>query len=323
MRPFMSKRFYEILYKRGNLLEKLFWFFVAVMRRLGDIFIALRYDVIFIHLEAFPFGPPFIEYFWAFMRKPIIYDLDDAIYMRGKVSPSGPLSFLKCSFKISHIIRLSSHVIACNRYLKDYAAQFTAREKIDVIHTTVDTDKFAPRPKAADGRLVLGWIGSSTTSGYIKQIEAVLGQLAQKHDFIFRVVGACRNIEIPGVEVENIEWSLENDTENFQSLDIGLYPLPENDWVKGKTGFKTIQYMAVGIPCVASNVGSNKGIVEDGKNGFLADNDREWVDKLSLLIQNPDILKRIGFAGRKTAEDKFSIEINAPRYIDIFKEVLS
>lgn len=321
MRPFMSKGFYEILYKNGRLAEKIFYFAAGAARRLRDVFAALKYDIIFIHLEAFPLGPPLIEYFWAFMGKVIVYDLDDAIYMKDKISPNRALRFFKCSFKVRHIIRLSRHVIVCNQHLKDYARQFTADENIDVIHTAVDTEKFIPRPRPVNGRLVLGWIGSNTTSGYICQIEGVLGLLAGKYDFLLKIVGAGRDIEIPGVQIENARWSLDKDVENFQSLNIGIYPLPENEWARGKTGFKAIQYMAAGVPCVASNVGSNRDIIEDGKNGFLAANDEQWVEKLSLLIEDSGLRQKIAAAGRKTAEERFSVAANFQKYLEIFKQI--
>lgn len=321
IRPFVSRRFYKILYKKGHLEKKIFYLFISTIRRLLDMFIALKYDIIFIHLETFPFGPPFIEYFWWMLGKTIIYDLDDAIYMKNKSIANKAFRFLKCSFKIPHIIKLSRRVIVCNRYLKTYTQQFIDESKIDVIHTAIDTKKFDVKKNQKNKRLIIGWIGSHSTAVYLNQIKRALQGLAGKYDFLLKVVGAGTNIEIPGVKIENIKWTLENDVENFQTLNIGIYPLPENEWIKGKTGFKTIQYMAVGVPCVVSSLGSNRDIVEDGKNGFLASNDKEWIEKLSSLIEDSYLREKIGLAGRKTAEEKFSVEANAPKYLEIFRKV--
>ena len=320
VKPFVSPKFYKILYKKSYCIKKLFYFFICSAKRFVDIFRALRYDVIFIHLETFPFGPPAIEYFWAILGKKIIFDLDDAIYMKSASFANQYFKFLKCPSKIPQIIKLSKHIITCNAYLKKYAQQFKERRKIDIIHTAIDTEKFAPKDNKVDNKkLVIGWIGSYTTSIYLNQLRSVLQKLAKKYDFLLRVVGAGRNIEIPGVKIENIEWSLEKDVENFHRIDIGIYPLIESEWIKGKTGFKTIQYMSVGAPCVVSNLGSNKEIVQNGTNGFLALTDEEWINKLSLLIENLELRKKIGLAGRKTVEEKFSINANASKYLEILQ----
>lgn len=134
-------------------------------------------------------------------------------------------------------------------------------------------------------------------------------------------MGGGRDFEVSGVKVVNEKWTLEKDVENYQSLDIGVYPLPDNEWAKAKTPFKTIQYMSVGVPTVASNVGGNREIIQDGINGFLASTKEEWIEKLSLLIENSELRRRLGMAGRKTVEEKYSVKINAPKYLEIFKNV--
>jgi len=123
------------------------------------------------------------------------------------------------------------------------------------------------------------------------------------------------------VNVENKEWRLENEYEDYKSLDIGVYPLPNDEWAKGKAGFKAIYYMAAGVPCVASPVGMNKEIIQDGVNGFLANSEEEWLEKISLLIENPELRKKIGLAGRKTVEERYSVKVNAPRFLKVLQFV--
>lgn len=319
---FVSPKFYKILYKKNYFFKKLCYFLISSIRRLWDIFRAFKYDIIFIHLEAYPFGPPLIEYFWAIFWKKIIYDLDDAIYIKSTSKSNWILSYFKCPSKIHQIISLSKHIIVCNPYLKRYAQRFTAESKIDVIHTAIDTEKFVPKNnKMENKKIIIGWIGSHSTAIYLEHLRGVLQRLARKYDFLLRIIGAGTCVEISGVNVENLEWTMKNDIENFQNLDIGIYPLMENEWIKGKTGFKTIQYMSVGVPCVVSNLGSNKDIVKDGLNAFLADTEDEWIKKLSLLIENRQLRREIGKAGRQTVEEKYSVKVNVQKYLQIIQKV--
>ena len=171
VRPFVSSRFYKILYKKNHYIKKIFHFLICSAKRFLDVFRALGYDIIFIHLEAFPFGPPIIEYFWAIFGKKIIFDLDDAIYLKNASAANQVFGFLKCPFKIPQIIKLSKHVIVCNSYLKTYAQQFIDKRRINTIHTSIDTEKFVPRGNnVVNKEIIIGWIGSHSTSVYLDQL---------------------------------------------------------------------------------------------------------------------------------------------------------
>ncbi len=320
VRPFVSSAFYKIIYKQGRYFRKILFFLESCARRFIDIFIGLRSDMIFIHLEAFPLGPPVLELFWAIIGKKIIYDLDDAIYM-GMPSPANRfLKYLKWPSKVEMIIRLSDHVITCNGHLADYAAKFN--KNVTVIHTSVDTDRFKPRDSKGDDVLTIGWIGSHSTAPYLAKLKNVISRLAGRYKFNLKIIGAGRyDPGIDDVNVINKDWLLEDEVEEFKSLDIGIYPLPDNEWAAGKTGFKTIQYMSVGVPCVVSDVGPNKIIVKDGVNGYLARTDNEWVEKMSMLVEDPELRKMMGEAGRKTVIEKYSLKVNAPRLFDVITGV--
>lgn len=320
VRPFVSSRFYKILYKKGFYLKKAFFFLQSCLGRISDFLAAFRYDVIFIHLEAFPLGPPVLEWVWAKAGKKIIYDLDDAIYM-GVTSPANRfLKYLKFPNKVKTILKLSRHVITCNEYLADYAAK--CNKNITVIHTSVDTEKFKPEIREGDGIVTIGWIGSHTTTQYLEKLKDVFRRLSLKHRFRLKIIGAAdHDMQISGIEVIDKDWNLENEIKEFKSLDIGVYPLPDNEWTAGKTGFKTIQYMSVGIPCVVSDAKPNRVIVEDGVNGFLAKTDDEWIDRLSRLIEDPALRERIGVAGRKMVVARYSLQVNAPKTFEIIQKV--
>ena len=239
VRPFISSKFYRIIYQKGHHLKKIIYFLQSSIKRLLDIFDATRYDLIFIHLEAFPFGPPLFEWIMKPFKKKIIYDLDDSIYL-GKTSPINKFThFLKYPSKIKEILKISTRVITCNKYLYDFAIKYN--KNVTVIHTSVDTDKFRPKREDKDNsskKITIGWIGSHTTAPYLDEIKEVLHQLSLNHKFNLKIIGAGKyKLNIKDIDIRYLDWSLKKEIEEFQSLDIGIYPLPENEWTLGKTGF--------------------------------------------------------------------------------------
>jgi len=317
VRPFISSTCYKVIYKKGHYFRKIYCLLFGTLRRIVDFILSLKSDIVFIHLEAYPFGPPIFEWLLSIFRKKIIYDLDDAIYMK---KTNLLFKILKCSWKIREIIRVSKCVITCNDFLAEYAVK--TNKNIYVVHTPIDTDRFAPAKRNDRQELTLGWIGSHSTVAYLKLLNNVLETLSKKYKFILKVIGAGdESISIPGVKIVNINWSLEGEVAELQSFDIGLYPLPEDEWVLGKTGFKTIQYMSVGIPAVASDVGANQMIIADGKNGFRVSTDEEWIDRIGKLIEDRELRRRIGLSGRQTVTEKYSLKISARQIFEIIQTI--
>ncbi|MDP2905981.1 MAG: glycosyltransferase family 4 protein [Candidatus Omnitrophota bacterium] len=315
LRPFISSGFYKMLYSRGHNFRKLAYFIISCAKRFADIFRANKYDIVFIHIEAFPFGPPLLEMLFRFMGKKIIFDFEDAIYLS---SGKGMFKWLKNPKKFYLNLRLSSRVIVCNNYLLNSLSMYNPG--ITVIPTSIDTAKFKVKDhRQTNNKILIGWIGSHTTLPCLKQIVPVLQELSKKYEFDFKIIGGGCRVSFPGVSVLNQKWTLEEEVANFQGLDIGVYPLPDNEWALAKTPFKTIQYMAVGVPVVASSVGGNKEIIRDGVNGFLAASGQEWINKLSLLIEDAGLRRKIGLEGRRTVEEKYSLKINAPKFLEVMQ----
>ena len=305
LNSFFSSKAYTYLYKHRFLIRKFISFLVGAVKRLYYILRAGNFDAVYIHLEFFPIPLKILETIVKSFNKHIIYDLDDSIYLH-RESANKIREYFRGPEKLYRLLKISSEVTVCNKYLYTYARQYN--KNITIIPTSLDTQKFKPLPiRRTNNPIVIGWIGSHSTAKYINIISNVLKRLAQKYRFIFKVVGSGKPIEIEGVRVINRDWSLERDVEEFQTCDIGVYPLADDEWTKGKTGFKTIQFMAVGVPCVVSRAGANIEIVEDGKNGFLADTEAEWIEKLSKLIEDAELRMKIGRAGRETVEEKFSL----------------
>ncbi|PYU96364.1 MAG: hypothetical protein DMG08_02440 [Acidobacteria bacterium] len=240
-----------------------------------------------------------IEWFLTrVLKKPLVLDFDDAIYVP-YISPTyGRLvSSLKFPRKTEANLRLSRQVIAGNRLLADYALRFN--RNVTIIPTVVDVGQYRVENRMSDTLPVLGWIGSPTTTQYLKPIIPVLRELSRRHHFVLRVVGANEHIQIDGVVVQNEPWRLEREIADFQ--------------------FKAIQYMAAGLPCVASPVGVNKEIIQDGVNGFVANTPQEWLEKLSLLIKDPALRARLGAEGQQTVKRRYSLDAHAPRLLAVLQ----
>jgi len=159
---------------------------------------------------------------------------------------------------------------------------------------------------------VVGWIGSPTTAAYVRGLANVFRRVRDRHPFVLRVSGAGEPLELPGLEIEQPPWTLESEVRLFNTCDIGVYPLADDEWSKGKCGFKAIEFMACGVPVVAAAVGVNREIIEDGVNGFLASTEDEWVDKLGRLLTSRELRQRFGEAGRRTIETRYSLQVHAP-----------
>jgi glycosyltransferase involved in cell wall biosynthesis len=317
LRPLYTREFFRLVYKHGHYARKGLTFAQLVLRQLSSLRDISQFDVVFIYREVFPIGPPIVERLLARRgRPPIVFDFDDAIFLPSVSDANRVIGALKYPGKVSSIIRGSAHVIAGNEYLAAYARQFS--DAVTVLPTCVDTSRFIPAAHRlganGSGRIpVIGWIGSPTTSLYIRQLAPALRRVSEQQDFVLRVSGAGEPIAIDGVAVEDIPWTLEGEIGLFNSCDIGVYPLADDEWSKGKCGFKAIEFMACGVPVVAAAVGVNREIIQDGVNGFLAATDDEWVEKIRRLLTDSELRRRFAAAGRQTVEERYSLQVNAPR----------
>jgi glycosyltransferase involved in cell wall biosynthesis len=214
---------------------------------------------------------------------------------------------------------MARQVMVGNRHLRDYAVQYNT--EVTIIPTTIDTRRYRPelRTSRADGVPVIGWTGSYSTHQHLRRLFPALTRLAERHRFRLVVVGT-EAPQIPGVEVEFRPWRSESEVQDLADLDIGVMPLPDDAWSRGKCGLKALQYMALAVPAIVSPVGVNTEIVEDGVNSIVAKTDEEWVEQLSRLIQDPLLRGRLGRAARRTVEERYSAEVFAPRVYDVFEK---
>jgi glycosyltransferase involved in cell wall biosynthesis len=318
LRPFMSSDLYNIRYAPGSMARKVASLGLSTLSRFLDVQRAERTDLIFIHREAFPVGGPFIEEKLALRGRPLIFDFDDAIYLLNTGVMSRTVGLLKRPSKTARIVNLATTVVAGNENLKAYASRYNPN--ITVIPTPVDTAVFAPRPNGraprADDRVVIGWMGSNTTAPYLKMVGEALAVVERRYPNVeIRAIGGSY---VPAVTPSQTirRWNLDAELDDLHGFDIGIMPMPDTEWTRGKCGFKALLYMSCAIPPVCSPVGLTTDIVQDGENGLLATTTREWIDKLSLLVEDPALRRRMGDAGRQTVEEKYSLTTQAPRFLE-------
>lgn len=321
IKSFYTPEYFELVYRPGRRLRKATSFLRLALRTLRAALDAGAYDLVFLYREAVPLGPPIIERLIARRGVPIVYDFDDAIFLPAVSEANRAILFLKDPGRVRRIIELSAEVVVGNEFLAAFARRYHSR--VSVVPTAVDTDRFVPAPaRPAPRELVVGWIGSPTTFTYLQSLVPVLQEVAARHAFTLRVSGAGRPVRFPGIKVDDVPWTLSEEVTLFNSCDIGIYPLTDDDWSRGKCGFKAIQFMACGVPVVAAAVGVNRDIVQDGVNGYLAASPAEWVDKLSSLLADADRRARFAAAGRRTIEQHYSLTVTAPALANILQRAL-
>jgi glycosyltransferase involved in cell wall biosynthesis len=317
--PFETEELRQILYKNGHTLEKIRCVLKNMNRRRIKLSALKEFDLVYVFREAALLGPAWFERRIAGSGVPMIFDFDDAIFVAYQSPSNGYLSYLKFPNKTGEICKLSTHIIAGNQYLADYAGRFN--EKVAIVPTTIDTEKYQVAKKAESDILTIGWSGSFSTIQHLDTIRDVLQELARQEKFRLLVIGT-QSYEISGVDVKALKWQSETEIEDLQKIDIGLMPLPNDQWSKGKCGLKALQYMALGIPTICSPVGVNSSIIKDGENGFLADGKDEWIEKLKKMIHSAQLREKLGMAGRETVEKNYSAKSQAPRVLEIFESVI-
>lgn len=308
----------RIVYAPGHYAEKLLIFAKSVVTRLKDVLAAQRYDIVFIYREALMINTGVIEALLAATGARTVFDFDDAIWLQGVSKNNTRLAWLRGGTpKLPGILRRMDLVIAGNAYLADYAKQFN--DNVTVVPTTLDTDTHAPFPAPPHDGICIGWSGSFSTAPYFDAIAPVLGQLkAQFGDRIYFKMLGDPSYRRPDLGIVGLPWREETEVADTAEFDIGLMPLPDDDWSRGKCGFKALLYMALAIPPVASPVGVNSDIIEDGVNGYLPGGESAWVETLGRLITHPDLREEIGLRGRNTVVERYSLRSQRERYLALF-----
>lgn len=282
--------------------------------RLGDLIRQPNYDVVILHCELFPLLPGWIER--ALLRSPYIYDFDDAFYLKyrsGRLGLARPL----LGDKFDTVIAGASAVNAGNHVLQRYALQRNTNSQY--LPTVVDTDRYLPERRISSASFTVGWIGSPSTAGYLDDLVGPLSVIGAEGPVRFVVIGGRAPV-IPGVDVVEVVWEESTEVELINSFDVGVMPLPDDEWARGKCAFKLIQYMACAVAVIAAPVGANVDVVTQ-ECGFLAGTPQEWIEGLRTLRDDAEMRCKMGLAGRQRVKTNYSLGCNLPVLENVIRKV--
>ncbi len=317
---FLSPEAWKILYKPGHISQKVIQIFWGLMRRYVLLFRVSKFDFVFIHRETAPLGPPIFEWMVAnLLKRKIIYDFDDAIWIPNVSQSNRVFGFLKRFRNTETLCRLAYKISCGNPYLCSYAQQYNPNVVLNP--TTIDTEKLHTLNyriiKAPDIKPIIGWTGTHSTIQYLYDLLPILRKLENEFDFEFRVISDQK----PDFELKSlnyIPWNSDTEIRDLSALDIGLMPLKNDQWSEGKCGFKALQYMALGIPALVSPVGVNTQIVDDGINGFVCADSEQWEAVIRKLLAKPSIVVKMSLNTRSKIENHYSVNSNTQNFLSLF-----
>ena len=320
--PFESPRLTGILYRPGHRLAKAAWIIRDAVRRRRVLSEARKYAGVVIYREAALLGPAVYERLLARAAVPMFFDFDDAIWIQ-KVGANGIFSHLHFARKTATICRLSTAVFVGNEYLASYARRYSA--SVFIVPTSIDMSRYPVQPALlADAPFTIVWSGSSTTLVHLEHARAPLEALGKRRRVVLRVIGNEPPARpFAGVETVFVPWREAGEAEALGAAHVGIMPMPDDSFSRGKCALKALQYMAVGLPAILSPVGVNAEIIQHGKNGLLASSFDEWLSALERLADSPDLRAKLGAAGRMTVEKHYTAESSARRFAEAVRSRLS
>ena len=320
---FQTQRFWQIIYKPGRIIEKIWWTGIGYLKRMYDLLRAPFYDGVFVNLWVTPIGFPIFEYLLFIFNSNVIYDIDDMIFItKHDHVKTGNFQKLKGKRKPVVLMSHSKYVIVCTPKLEEIAMEMNKYKNVIDISSTFDTTRFVPVKQYMQHEpIIIGWTGTHSTIPFLETLKPVLAEVARQRKIKLLVI-ANKEYAMKDVDTIYIPWNEKTEVEDLHRIDIGLYPIPANKWSLGKSSLKALTYMSIAIPFVATAYGTNYRIMQDGVQGFMAKDEKEWIEKLIRLIDDAELRKRMGLAGRKQVEELFSVKANYPKYLQAFKTVV-
>jgi len=302
-------------YRRGT--YSLLMLLIVYLRRVKALLRCNQFDLVWIEKEALPWFPVWLE-LMLLNGKPYVLDLDDAIFHNYDLHSQ---SWVRRIYggRIDRLMARSKLVVSGNRYLAERAAVAGAQQ-VEVIPTVIDLDRYSRKQEYLIGaKLRIVWIGSPTTVQYLLELAEPLRLLAKRHPFTLRVIGGG-SIIMPEVNIELVNWSADIEAIAISECDFGIMPLSDTPWEQGKCAYKLIQYMACGLPTIATPIGANREVVLEGETGFFADSSEDWVNKMELLLSDSALRQQLGEAGRKRVEAEYCLQKTAPRTLRLLTD---
>lgn len=323
VQSFLDEHNWQLFFEPGKTLIKILVLIKGLLKRIAALLSTLQYDFIFIHREVTPIGPPIFEWLIShFFKKRVIYDFDDALWLTDRAGESWLLRLVKWRNKVGAICRWS-HKISCGN---DYLASFAKKYNLNVVTnpTTVDTNaihnpSLYKKAETKNHDVVIGWTGSHSTLKYLNESADLLRQIEQKFPDVKVMVIADQKPDLKLKSLHFVRWNAETEIADLMEFDVGIMPLPDDSWAKGKCGFKALQYMALKIPAIASPVGVNNKIIDHGQNGFLCNTLEEWDLALTKLIENKSLREKMGERGREKVISNYSVDSNSNLFLKLFE----
>lgn len=320
VRPFLSSRLAPVAYRQGSTAAKLAVTAWGTLQRTLDVVRACRCDLVYVLREAFPIGPPAFERMFEAASGRIAFDFDDAIYHR-YLNHDNPLDRFRDWDRPAKVISRARRTVAGSQILADFARiHAPSPDHVVVIPTVVDTAVFTPRPRPEDGTVVVGWIGTPRNTPYVKAIWPALSRVAALDRRVRYVLVGAEPFDTGDTRVEFRPWKLASEVSDVQGFDIGIMPLPDDEQTRGKCGFKLIEYMACGIPTVASPVGANLHVLAGGQTGLFAQDDAGWTEALLRLVADAGLRRDMGYEGRQRAVQAFSLTAMGPTFVRTIRD---
>ena len=319
--PFESPALTQLLYQRGHLLRKAWWTAYDFGRRFDVVRRARDYDAVVVYREAALVGPSVFERLLA-RRRPLFFDFDDAIWLEPNSSVNGIFSYLHFWGKAATTCRVAAGVLAGNPYLADYARR--QNDNVFIIPTSIELDDYPVQPEpASDDPFIVCWSGSTSTLVHFEHARAALERLAASRRVIVKII--CNrppDRPIEGAENRFVPWREETEAADVGDCHVGIMPLPDDKFARGKCGLKALQYMATGRPVIASPVGVNSDIIVSGENGWLAGDDDEWLAAYHRLADSRALRAQLGAAARATVEQRYSAQVVAAQLTEAIRKTL-
>jgi glycosyltransferase involved in cell wall biosynthesis len=301
--PFAGAALGALLARPGQVARKAAGMALATAARLPAVLRARRYDAVVVHRALCLAGPAVLERVLAAGGPPLLFDFDDAIWLRHTSGANALFDRLKFPGKTATSCRLADRVVVGSDYLAGWARQHSAR--VDVVPTSIDTSAYEVRDRAPGPRVVVGWTGSATSMTHLEAAAPLLRRLAAARPVEIRVL-STRTPVLPEVPVVFRYWTPENEVEEIRAFDVGIKPMPDDEWARGKCPMKELQYLALRVPAVCAAVGGSREAVRHGDNGFLVSTEEEWMAALLALVDDPALRARLGEAGRRTVLERYA-----------------
>ncbi len=316
---FMSLHMYALSQKSGHTMLKMLLMFVACIKRLGVLWRCRSYDLIYMQREALPVGPLVLERWFRFLGKKTIFDYDDALFIFKANTHTRFFSWFKNPLRVPKIMSTVDCVLAGNDWLRARAAEYCNDSR--TFHVAENLERYSQKTYLNTKKsLTIGWLGSPSTEKYLQLIKPTLQKLSIKYPHVLIKVIGGGQFSAEGINVEHIPWHIDTEVEQLHSFDIGIMPLPLEDWSKGKSGGKARTYMSVGLPIVCTGIGFNTELVQHGKTGLLVKSQDEWEQALERLICDEQLRRDLGLAARSYAEKYCSLAHAGPIFANILKE---